>query len=110
MIGMFGILIFSCLCFWVLYPLWRLRDQRFLDFSADQFVLEQLKEKKALLMQSLKDLDHDYQTGKLSKEDYQKLQRETRDRTIVILEKIDQEQEKWDAFNKDWDTHAASKS
>ena len=60
-------------------------------------------------MMSLKDLDFDFETGKLSKEDYQGLRKKYEAETIDVLKQIDAEKELWDKFQDKLDQTLAKK-
>ncbi|MEZ4704933.1 MAG: hypothetical protein R3A11_07080 [Bdellovibrionota bacterium] len=91
---------------WVLAPHWKKKGAyHYIHFFETPIVLQQLKESKSLLLQSLRELDLDYETGKLSVEDYKELTQKTRAQTAEVLLEIDQEEEKWKIFKQQWEKH-----
>lgn len=99
----FLFLIFFCWIAWfVLSPLYRnikTDISMYIDEAPDtQKILQQ---KRSELMLTLKDLDFDFETGVLSKEDYKTMRDKYQQETIHILHQIDIEKEKWEEFKKD---------
>lgn len=69
-----------------------------------------LQQKRSSLMLTLKELDFDFEMGKLSKEDYQSLKRKYEQETIDVLRQIDVEKALWDKFQKDLDKKLEKKN
>ena len=61
----------------------------------------ELQLKRSQLMLSIKELDFDYETGKLSKEDYKQMRGKVELETIGVLKNIDEEKTQWDKFQKE---------
>lgn len=51
--------------------------------------LEELAARKSVLLQTLRDIDSDFETGKLSEEDYESMKEEYERRAVRIMQKID---------------------
>lgn len=51
--------------------------------------LEELTARKSVLLQTLRDIESDYETGKLSEEDYENMKEEYERRAVRIMQKID---------------------
>ncbi|MCC7460401.1 MAG: hypothetical protein IT286_03775, partial [Proteobacteria bacterium] len=62
------------------------------------------------LMLTLKELDFDFEMGKLSKEDYQLLKKKYEAETIDVLRQIDVEKDAWDKFQKALDKKMEKKN
>ncbi len=60
-------------------------------------------------MLTLKDLDFDFETGKLSKENYQSLRTKYEQETIDVLRQIDVEKDLWEKFQNNLDQTLAKK-
>lgn len=56
---------------------------------------ENLRVKKSNLVLILKELDFDFETGKLSKEDYQELRKKYEDDTLKVMKELDALQVVW---------------
>lgn len=61
-------------------------------------IRKDLQSKRSQLMLTLRELDFDFEMGKLSKEDYQQLRKKYELETVDTLRKIDQENMQWDQF------------
>jgi|GEM_PF-4944756 len=55
-----------------------------------------LEAEKETLLQSMRELDFDFQTEKISKSDYQTLRRTLEDQTIKTFKAIEKAQTRWD--------------
>ena len=53
-----------------------------------------LIERKEAIYAAIKDIEFDYQMGKLSEEDFQELRQQYKDDAVKLLKKIDQKQKK----------------
>lgn len=62
-----------------------------------------LQLKRSELMLTLKELDFDFEMGKLSKEDYISLKKKYENETIGVLRQIDFEKIAWEEFQKQLD-------
>ncbi len=108
-IFLFGALF--CLAGWYVFsPL--LRDSQtdlnmILDNTTD--TQKALQQKRSELMLTLKELDFDYEMGKLSKEDYIDLKKKYEGETIEILRQIDFEKSSWNKFQKQIDEELEKK-
>jgi hypothetical protein len=69
-----------------------------------------LQQKRSSLMLTLKELDFDFEMGKLSKEDYQSLKKKYEQETIDVLRQIDVEKDLWDKFQNDLDKKLEKKN
>jgi|JI10StandDraft_1071094.scaffolds.fasta_scaffold56469_3 hypothetical protein len=102
-IFLFGVLF--CLAGWFVFsPLFR-DSQTDLNMILDNTIDSQkaLQQKRSELMLTLKELDFDFEMGKLSKEDYVGLKKKFEAETIDILRQIDFEKSSWDKFQKQID-------
>ena len=52
--------------------------------------IEELVARKASLLQNLRDLEFDYETGKLSEEDYDRLKRQHEREAVKVMKKLDE--------------------
>ena len=68
-----------------------------------------MQNKRSELMLTLKELDFDFEMGKLSKEDYRSLKSRYESETIDVLRQIDAEKEQWDKFQKSLDRKLGKK-
>lgn len=87
-------LIFIAVAGYVLYPLLR-RPSRAEQLEAKlNGAVGSLQEQRDAIYAALKELDFDFQTGKLSSEDYESLRHQYRQRAVAILQQIDDVQKK----------------
>jgi hypothetical protein len=97
--------ILFCFSVWFVFsPL--LRNSRtdlniILDNTPDSQKL--LQQKRSELMLTLREMDFDYEMGKLSKEDYVDLKKKYESETIDILRQIDFEKSAWNKFQQQID-------
>lgn len=82
-----AVLVAACAVGYVAWPLFRPTSTVLIDDSGP---LADLILRKDVLLQSIKELEFDYQTGKLSAEDYQRLDNRLRQQAIVLLRRIDE--------------------
>ncbi len=68
-----------------------------------------LQLRRSELMLTLKDLDFDFETGVLSKEDYKALRDRYQQETVQVLKQIDDEKDQWDRFKKNLDAKLEKK-
>ncbi len=90
----------------VLYPLFDKKDH--IDFfvnTQSQNLLEKLKKEKANVLMTIREIDFDYETAKLSKEDYVELKDKYLDQAASILSKLEQTQQQWDKTQNEIDQH-----
>lgn len=84
------LLIITVVSFVVGYPLFTNKKRKISgDENFDRNGLPHLLIQKEVAYATLKDLDFDFRTGKLSEEDYQELKACYREEALNILEKID---------------------
>jgi competence protein ComGC len=81
------ILIFVSAMFIVGYPIFKRQEARVKDQGNE--VLDELVHKKEVVYTSIKDLDFDYRTGKLSEDDYKELKERYELEALHILKDID---------------------
>jgi len=102
-IFIFGVLF--CLVAWFVFsPLFRSAATdlgMILDNTVD--LQKNLQQKRSELMLTLKELDFDFEMGKLSKEDYIALKKKYEAETIETLKHIDLEKLSWDEFQNEID-------
>lgn len=72
-----------------------------LDNSSDS--RRELQTARSKLMLAIKEMDFDYETGKLSKEDYKLMRAKLEQDTIDVLKKIEIEDELWVKFENELD-------
>ncbi len=70
------------------YPLFQSRS-RSMNFDLNHRV-EDLEAKKAEIYAAIKDIEFDYEMGKLSEEDYQELREQYKAQAVQILRQLDQ--------------------
>jgi len=76
----------------VAYPLLQKRYQK-VNFASNHRA-EELEARKAEIYAAIKDIDFDFQMGKLSKEDYEQLRSQYKSEAVGLLKRIDQLQGK----------------
>ncbi|MCB1197020.1 MAG: hypothetical protein KDK51_01500 [Deltaproteobacteria bacterium] len=59
-----------------------------------------LMQKKENLLQSMRELDFDFETGKISAQDYKELRATTQAQTVQVLKDIEQAQMRWQEMEK----------
>lgn len=74
----------------IVYVAWPLLRPIRLVLSDDDSPLAELLQRKDTLLLSIKELEFDYHTGKLSQEDYQRLDQRLRQQAIALLRQIEQ--------------------
>lgn len=74
----------------IAYPLLRKRRE-FVDIGIDSTL--ELIAQKNIILREIKEIELDFQTGKLSEEDYRALTRQYKEKGAEILKRIDQERE-----------------
>ena len=67
-------------------------DEQAKDKPADLSLITQLQTEREAILNSVRDIDFDYQTGKLSEEDYLTQRENLMARGVEILKQIDAEQ------------------
>lgn len=90
------IVLIICILILLLYPLFQKEglDLIYLDYVVDE--RKQLKQKKANVVLIIKELDFDYETGKLSKTDYISLRDKYEAQAINIMQKLEQAEAEWE--------------
>ncbi|MFN7950287.1 MAG: hypothetical protein U0610_01030 [bacterium] len=73
----------------VVWPFLR-RDPAAASANAAENLAEELAEEKSKLLAALKEIEFDHHTGKLSDEDFRKLDGEYRSRALEVLRRIDE--------------------
>ena len=84
-------------CFFSLYYPLKKRDVFWVFLEPEDFVSDQksLKEEKATLMLALKELDFDFEVGKLSKEDYKALREKYESQAISTMKQLEVVEVSW---------------
>jgi len=74
------------------------KDVLFLSFSRSKLssIRKSLREQKARDILALRELDFDFETGKLSKDDYKAIRETYETKAIKTLKALDSINEKWD--------------
>ncbi len=105
------ILVVALVLWLVANPLLR-REKNDFSFVLDDMpdTQKELQLKRSQLMLSIKELDFDYETGKLSKEDYKQMRSKVEMETIDVLKTIDEEKIQWDKFQKELEQKFKKKS
>lgn len=86
------------LSFWfTIYPFFRKQDD-FLDLLQTPSQKQILQRKRSQHMLHLKELDFDYEMGKLSKDDYQALRAQAQAETVETLKQIEKEETAFNEF------------
>lgn len=76
--------------FFVIYPIVRSRmSGGLLQKGSTNHRASELEERKEAIYSAIKDIDFDYQMGKLSEEDYKELRQQYKDEAVHLLKKID---------------------
>lgn len=65
--------------------------------------LRNLRERKNLLVLALKELDFDYETGKLSKDDYKGLRDKYETQAVAVMKELEGAEAQWAAVQGDVD-------
>jgi rubrerythrin len=87
-------LIFTAVAGYVLYPLLRRPPPTKTSDAKMNGAVGSLMEQRDAIYAALKELDFDFQTGKLSSEDYESLRQEYRQQAVAVLQQIDEVQKK----------------
>ena len=87
MIEIIGICLALLTGLFVAYPLLQKRQQK-VSF-ADNHRAEELEARKAEIYAAIKDIDFDFQMGKLSKDDYEQLRSQYKSDAVGLLKRID---------------------
>ena len=74
---------------WVVHPLFRRQATEGEIAFREGGPLEQLTSEKDAALSAIRELDFDYETGKLSEEDYHDLRGQYRSKAIALLKEID---------------------
>jgi len=92
---LFFIFLASVVSFYVVFPIIQARTQigSWKEPSSNNYASDLIERKEAIYA-AIKDIEFDYQMGKLSKEDYQELRQQYKDDAVKLLKKIDQKQKK----------------
>lgn len=79
---------------WVLLPF---RNQNSQEVLLDQVVdpIEKLAQEKENLLQSIRELDFDYETGKISGKDYKSLRADLEKQTVGVMKSLEDAKLKW---------------
>lgn len=89
MVAFLAIVIIAAVLFAVGYPLWLKRSKAVYLLKGDRNEKGELSLRKESLYATIKELDFDYKTGKLSAEDYQELQNKYRERALALLREME---------------------
>ncbi len=89
MTTMLVVVILAAALAYVLYPLHAACAFAAVEEDADAHLLDVLNKKKTTVYENIKDLEFEYQMGKLSQEDFAALGREYRTEAANLLKKID---------------------
>lgn len=83
------------LSFFVIYPIFQTKTKKYF-WSKDDFNHRamDLEERKEAIYATIKEIEFDYQMGKLSEEDFKELRQKYKEEAIGLLKKIDQIQRK----------------
>lgn len=92
MVEIVGICLAVLTGLFVAYPLLQKRQQK-VSF-ANNHRAEELEARKAEIYAAIKDIDFDFQMGKLSREDYDQLRGQYKSEAVGLLKRIDQMQGK----------------
>ena len=92
---LFFIFLASVVSFYVVFPIVQARTQAgsWRTPSSNNHASDLIERKEAIYA-AIKDIEFDYQMGKLSKEDYQELRQQYKQEAVHLLKKIDQKQKK----------------
>jgi len=88
MIEIIGICLALLTGLYVAYPLLQKRQQK-VSFAGNHRA-EELEARKSEIYTAIKDIDFDFQMGKLSKEDYEQLRSQYKAEAVGLLKRIDQ--------------------
>jgi len=72
--------------------------------------LKELREQKATLVLALRELDFDFETGKLSAEDYKQMRDKYQASTVEVMKQLDEMEASWKAVQERLDTRLAGGS
>ena len=92
---LFFIFLASVVSFYVVFPIIQARTQigSWKSPSSNNYAGDLIERKEAIYA-AIKDIEFDYQMGKLSKEDYHELRQQYKDEAVRLLKKIDHTQKK----------------
>ncbi len=92
---LFFIFLASVVSFYVVFPIIQARAQigSWKEPSSNNYAGDLIERKEAIYA-AIKDIEFDYQMGKLSKEDYQELRQQYKDEAVKLLKKIVEKQKK----------------
>ena len=81
----------------IVYPFFSPRDKgiRVLRNMGEPSVRAKLREKKAQLLMVFRELDFDFETGKLSKEDYVALREKYEQKTALVMKQLEEVETSW---------------
>jgi len=91
---LFFIFLASVVSFYVVFPIIQARTQTGSWKTPSNNHGGDLIERKEAIYAAIKDIEFDYQMGKLSKEDYHELRQQYKDEAVRLLKKIDHKQKK----------------
>lgn len=81
-----AVLIAGLLVVYIAYPVWRSRSQLLVD---DNHPVADLLQRKDAALQQIKELEFDFNTGKLSAEDYERINQRLRQQATTLLRQIE---------------------
>ena len=92
---LFFIFLASAVSFYVIFPIVQARTGlgRWKTQASNNHPSDLIERKEAIYA-AIKDIEFDYQMGKLSKEDYHELRQQYKDEAVRLLKKIDHTQKK----------------
>lgn len=91
---LFFIFLASAVSFYVVFPIVQARTRAGRRVNSSNNHPSELVERKQTIYAAIKDIEFDYQMGKLSKEDYQELRQQYKDEAVRLLKEIDQKEKK----------------
>lgn len=74
---------------WVLKPLWDKAEQTTVNVPLQQQTLAELEQRRDSAYTAIKDLEMDFETGKIAQQDYQRVRMQLTQQAAVILKQID---------------------
>ncbi len=83
-----GIVLVMLTGLFIAYPFLQKRQKK-MSFAVNHRA-EELESRKAQIYAAIKDIDFDFQMGKLSKEDYEQLRSQYKSQAVGLLKQVDQ--------------------
>ncbi len=91
---LFFVFLASAVSFFVILPIVQVRAKAGLKGTSSNNYPSDLMDRKETIYAAIKDIEFDYEMGKLSEEDFEELRQQYKDQAVSLLKKIEQKQKK----------------